>query len=99
MAVIEDPNKIIEGPNIITREDYPEGYTGAMLSGGNAALPTFLTHNDMDYVNYMDRNLTPEQVAIADINSDGIVDILDIVQLVNLILNPQSMQSMLQFKL
>ena len=35
-------------------------------------------------------NLTPEQVTIADINSDGTVDILDIVQLVNLILNPQS---------
>ena len=32
MAVIEDPNKIIEGPNIITRDDYPEGYTGAMLT-------------------------------------------------------------------
>ena len=32
-------------------------------------------------------NLTPEQVDIADINTDGIVDILDIVQLINIILS------------
>ena len=35
-------------------------------------------------------NLTAEQIQLADINNDGIIDILDIVSLVNMILNPIS---------
>ena len=38
----------------------------------------------------MSKNLTPEQILVADLNNDSIIDILDIVSLVNMILNPQS---------